>query len=227
MRLLLINPNASAHITARLAASARAALAPGDTLTALTAADGPPVVRDAASLALAERAALRLARAHGPAHDALVLGLSLDGVVDHLAAAVAPRPAVGMTAAALDAAAAGGRAVGLLTLGPAMLPLYRTRVAALGMSAAVVAWEAPDLPAAFRAGPQDADEAVLGPLAQACGRLQAAGARAVVLAGAVLCGLDAVLQARSGLPVYDGVRCAVERICKQLSAGPVAGGAGD
>ena len=48
MRLLLINPNTSAHITGWLAESAHSAMLPGDTLTAVTARCGPPVVRCAA-----------------------------------------------------------------------------------------------------------------------------------------------------------------------------------
>ena len=45
MRLLLVNPNTSRHITERLALSARAVLPPGAQLTALTADHGPAAVR--------------------------------------------------------------------------------------------------------------------------------------------------------------------------------------
>ncbi len=142
-------------------------LAPGDTLTALTAPDGPLVVRDAEQLAQAERSALRLADAHAPAHDALLLAISLDGGVIALRRQHPQLPIVGMTEAALSVARSITGRIGLLTLGAVLLPLYRQRVEQAGFGADVIAFEAPELPAAFAA-----DAPRVSP-----GGLQSAGAR--------------------------------------------------
>jgi allantoin racemase len=217
MRLLLINPNSSVHITERMAASARAALGAGDTLNAVTATGEPAVVRSAALLALADANAVALAGAHAPGHDALLLAISLDGAAPRLRAEHPGLAVLGMTEAAVADALAAGGPFGLLTLGEALVPLYRARVESIGAAAALVAIEAPELGAAFlpAANGLDAggvDAAVLAGLLPAARRLVDAGAHSVVLAGAVLCGYDAVLASALGVPVFDGVACAVRQL---------------
>jgi allantoin racemase len=209
MRLLLLNPNTSAHITDRLAASARRALAPGDRLDAVTGTQGPAVVRDARTLDKAEAEVRRLAPEVADGADAFVLGLSLDGVIETVRARFGTRPAVGMTEAAVAAAALLGRRVGLLTLGSAMLPLYDARLRQLLPAERIAGLEAPDLPQAFDSDATGVSTALLAPLGEAVQRLREAGADSVVLAGAVLCGYDRALAARAGCPVLDGVGCAV------------------
>lgn len=209
MRLLLINPNTSAHITARLAASARPAMRPGDTLTAVTARSGPAIVRSAEQLREAEASALALARDHAADHDAIVLGISLDGVASPLRARHPGMAVVGMIEAALMTACLRADRVGLLTIGSAMLPLYRERVGQIGVAARVVGYEAPELPEVFAARAEQLALTVPEPLLAAAHRLRDAGARVIVLAGAALCGYAAPLAARLGLPVLDGVACAV------------------
>ena len=217
MRLLLINPNSSVHITERLAASARSALLSGDVLTAVTANDGPRVVRNAEGLRQAEASALALAAAHAADHDAIVLGISLDGAAVTLRERWPALPVIGMTEAALLTAALRAERLGLLTLGASLLPLYRQRIAQVGLASRVVACEAPEVAAAFEPGAALVAAAVLDPLARACERLRDAGAQSVVLAGAVLCGYAGALQARCGLPVFDGVACAVGQARLQLA----------
>lgn len=219
LRLLLVNPNTSVHITDRLAASARAALQPDESLTALTAVTGPTVVRSAEGLVEAEVSALALVAEHAAKHDGVLLGISLDGAAVALRERHPGLPVVGMTEAALMSACLRVERVGLLTLGASLLPLYRARVAQVGLAQRVVACEAPESPAAYGAGTDLVDPAVLDVLAGACESLRLAGAQAVVLAGAVLCGYAAALSARSGLPVFDGAACAVGQLrilCRQL-----------
>lgn len=218
MRLLLINPNTSAHITARLAASARRAMVAGDLLSAVTAADGPAVVRGAEGLREAEISALALAAAHAADHDAIVLGISLDGAAPGLRERFPQMPVVGMTEAALLTACLRVSRIGVVTLGAALLPLYLQRIAEVGVASRVVGVEAPEAPAAFEAGAGDVSPAVLDCLAEACDRLRHDGAQAIVLAGAVLCGYAPALQARSGLPVFDGVACAVRQARLQFES---------
>lgn len=209
MRYLLINPNASAHITARLAASARAVLAAHETLQTVNAIDEPAVVRDAATLAQADRNALALFDAHAAGADAVLLGISLDGAADALRARAGGRPVVGMTEAAVMSALLSAPRIGLLTLGPAMVPLYTARVAQIGVAGRVAGIEAPEVPAAFLPQTTGIDPATLDALDAAGARLQAAGAGALVLAGAVLCGYAPALAARRAVPVFDGMACAV------------------
>ncbi|MGE0313550.1 MAG: aspartate/glutamate racemase family protein [Lautropia sp.] len=211
MRLLLVNPNTSVQITERLARSARVAMhADTDTLSALTAPEGPAVVRNAVDLREAERSAMAMVDAHRAAHDAVLLAISLDGAAVALRARHPDLPVVGMTEAALFVACLRAERVGLLTVGAAMLPLYRERVAAIGIASRVAAYEAPDLPAAFAPDAAAVDPQVLDTLAGAVARMRGReGCGAVVLAGAVLCGYADALTRRASLPVIDGVSAAV------------------
>lgn len=217
MRILLLNPNASRHITARMAASARSELDAADELVAVTNADGPPAVRDAATLAAAEAALPALMAPHLQTCDALVLGISLDGAIERLRPAWAGKPALGMTEAALARAARVAPRIGLLTLGAALAPLYRARMDTLLPSARIAGVAAGEMDGAFSdRQPAGVDDALLQLLVDLATTLPA---DAYVLAGAVLCGHDQALQARLGRPVVDGVRAAVIGVREAL-AGP-------
>lgn len=139
MRLLLINPNTSVHITRRLAASARLALLPEDELTVLTAPDGPPAVRTPEQLQEADRNAVAMAAAHEGSHDAIVLAISLDAAVRELRRRLPHLPVIGMTEAAVLTACLRAERVGLLTLGAGLLPMFE------------VEWHRSVLPLAWRA----------------------------------------------------------------------------
>ncbi|WP_418319985.1 aspartate/glutamate racemase family protein [Piscinibacter sakaiensis] len=217
MRVLLINPNTSVHITERLAASARVALSEGEQLSAVTARNGPAAVREPAQLAAAENNALELAAAHAAGHDAIALGISLDGAAPRLRERYPALAVVGMTEAALLTACLHSERIGLLTVGAAMLPLYRQRVEQIGVAGRVVGWQAPELDAAFSVPGTAAETGVLDGLTTACFSLRDAGAGSIVLAGAVLCGHASALAARSGLPVFDGVACAIGQLRLQLA----------
>lgn len=217
MRLLLINPNSSAHITARLAVSARQALVAGDELSAVTAASGPRAVRAAADLQLAETSALSLATTHAARHDAIVLAISLDGAAVQLRQQHPNLPVIGMTEAALLTACLRCDRIGLLTLGSAMLPLYRQRVAQVGLVSRVVGYEAPEALDAFDAGAPSVSPSMLVRLVEATERLRQSGAQGIVLAAAVLCGYADALQSRCAMPVFDGVTCAVRQARLQLA----------
>lgn len=209
MRLLLVNPNTSEEITARLAASARPLLGPADSLHTLTATEGPRAVTTAAEVPAAADRVLAMARRHGPDHDAVLIGISLDCGLAATRALLAPRPVIGMTEAACLMALLHGPKFGLLTVGTQMAPLYRAHVEALGLSSRLVGVAAPDLPQAFSAPAGELTPAVSEALAAAAHELLASGADSLVLAGAVLCGYAGALQARIGRPVLDGIASAV------------------
>lgn len=220
MRLLLINPNTSAHITERLAASARAVLDRADTLDAVTGEGNPTVVQSAPDLQLANANALQLAHRHLAQHDAMLLAISLDGAAVLLREQFPAVPVVGMTEAAVLTACLRAERIGLLTLGASMLPLYQDRVAQIGVSSRVVTYAAPDAPFAFKAQAIGIVPELLDVLAPAVDGMRKAGAQVIVLAGAVLCGYAQALQQRCELPVLDGVQCAVQQL--RLVAGDSA-----
>lgn len=210
MRLLLINPNGSAHITQRMARSAEAAILNGEMLTAITAEGEPAVVRCEQTLKQANANALSMARRHASEHDVLLLAISLDGATGALRRQHPDRVVVGMTEAALMCAALQVQSIGVLTLGTSMLPLYRQRVAEIGFASRVVGIEAPEMPLAYAPQAAGLSTDVLHTLAQASQRLVDQGAEGIVLAGAVLCGYDHALESALKMPVFDGIACGVD-----------------
>lgn len=212
LRLLLVNPNTSVHITERLARSARPHLPAGATLTALTATEGPAAVRSPAELAAAGERVLAMAQAHQAQHDAVIVGISLDCGLAATRTAWAPRPVVGMTEAACHMARLAGERFALLTLGSTMANSYRDHVASLGLSNRLLGVAAPDAPEAFSAAAHEVLPSVLDALVAAAQPLCDRGANSVVLAGAVLCGFAPALSLRLNLPVFDGVTSAVQLI---------------
>jgi allantoin racemase len=217
VRLLLINPNTSEHITRRMELSARRVLPADTTLTAITAIEGPQAVRSASDVAYATANVHRMAQEHGPSHDALLLGISLDCGLHELRAMRDPQPVIGMTEAACLMACLHGPRFGLLTLGAHMAPMYLAHVAELGLSQRLAGVEAPDAPQAFHDSPDHVSAQLLDLLTQAAQTTLNQGAQCVVLAGAVLCGYAAELQARIGRPVVDGMASAVLLASARLS----------
>lgn len=211
-RVLLVNPNTSTHITERLALSARAQLPAGVELTALTASEGPLAVRSPAELAAAATRVCAMAAAHQAGHDAVVVGISLDCGLVATRAAFAPRPVLGMTEAACHMACTAGPRFVLLTLGAAMADSYRDYVTDLGLATHLAGVAAPEAPEAFTAAPHEVLPSVLDALAHASAPLCETDVGSVVLSGAVLCGYAPALSQRLGLPVFDGVACAVQLV---------------
>lgn len=176
------------------------------------------MVRDAATLQQAEHNAIALFDAHADACDAVLLGISLDGAAPLLRLRRPALPVVGMTEAALMSACLRAQRVGLLTLGPGLVPMYAARVAQIGLSSRVVGIEAPEAPQAFLPATMGVHPDTLALLCVAGTCLQAQGAQTLVLAGAVLCGgYAAELSARCACPVFDGMVCAVEQARGLLS----------
>lgn len=202
MRLLLVNPNTSAHITDRMVAAARAALGGDAEIVGATARFGPAVIGTRAEAAIAAHAALDVAVRESPGHDAVVLGVSLDCGLAALRE-VLDVPVSAMTESGLACAGMLGTRLGLLTLGTRMLPLYRELVDGYGLSSRVVGWCTLEQPGAFGSGgapdPQVADAVAAG-----IARLVAEdGVEAVLLSGAVLAGYATALRERVDVPLVD------------------------
>lgn len=205
MRLLLINPNTTAVITAQVAAAARAAAAPGTEIVEATGAFGAAVIGSRAENAIAAHAVLHAATSQPAPYDAVILAVSLDTALDALREAL-DVPVVGLTEAALLTATMVSRRAALLTLGPRLVPVYAELIAHYGLAARVPAVEA------LTQTPQDflRDPAAARAALQAhCERLAQQGAEAIVLAGAVFAGHAAAVQPALPVPLIDGAPAAV------------------
>jgi allantoin racemase len=202
MKLLLVNPNTSPHVTARMVAAARAALGDAAEVVGATATFGPAIIGTRAEAAIAAHAALEVAAREAPGHDAVVLGVSIDCGLAALRELL-DVPVAAMTESGLACASMLGTRLGLLTLGARMLPLYRELVDSYGFGARVAGWCALEQPSAF--APGDAPDArVADAVVDAVARMVADdGVEAVLLSGAVLAGYAGMLRERVDVPLVD------------------------
>lgn len=197
-RILVVNPNTSQAVTAAYVNALTGDL-PGDVvLSGVTGAFGARIVSNAAENVVAAYAALSLVAQHGAGCDAIILAISFDSGLEALRA-VLPVPVVGITEAALMAASAGGRPLGVVFLGEASRQLYETRIAGYGHTPlrchAIEVSSVADYLA-----PQKLDDAV----ADAVRDLKAEGAEAVAICGTAIVGMARRLQPRVALPLFDG-----------------------
>lgn len=215
-RLLILNPNTSVAITARLLARAQRIAPDWLSLETVTAEVGPDYIRDAEDLAHAEATVGRIAdRLAGAPPDAVLLACFGDPGAEAASRALG-RPVIGMAAASCAAAAAGGRSFTLVTGGRAWGPILADFVEKNGLGRLLVSVETLEMTGdALSADPAAALEAI----GAAADNGAAKGAAAVVIGGAGLAGLASAMPRREGVEILDSLDCALAAAFKALEAG--------
>jgi allantoin racemase len=206
VRLLLVNPNTSAAMTARMEAAAAASLAPDAALTALTAARGLPYIASRAEAQLAGAAVLETLAEHQAGFDAAVIGAFGDpGLI--AARELFDLPVVGMAEAAMLTACQLGQRFGIVTFSATLVPWYEDAVALAGLSARCAGVRA--VAAAFRSVTEVQHELEAEIVALANRAVTEDGADAVILAGAPLTGLAARVGDAVPVPLVDPLAAAL------------------
>jgi allantoin racemase len=205
VKLLLINPNTSSHVTDRMVTQARRTAGSRAAVDGVTAAFGPAIIGSKAENAIAAHGALDTAARHYAGYDAIILGVSMDSGLAALRE-LFPIPVVGMAEASILFACSLGARVGCFTLGPKLLPLYQSLTDSYGFSERVACWRALDLPAAY--GTEMLPE-VADAVADACERMaRNDGVDIAVLCGAVLTGYAERIAGLTSIPVVDCIDAA-------------------
>lgn len=207
MKILLVNPNTSASVTARIEAVARAAASPGTEIAALTAPRGVPYIATRGEAVIGAAVALEMLAEHHAGCDAAVIAAFGDPGL-YGARELLPIPVVGMAEAAMLTACMLGRRFALVSFASAFEPWFRECVELHGLERRLSGIHLLD--SAFRdiGDVQEEKEALLIEL---CHKAIAAGADTIVLAGAPLAGLAAKVAARVPVPLVDGVAAAVKQ----------------
>lgn len=217
-RVLLINPNTSESVSARL--QARMNNIAGIQVQAVTARFGAPYIACEASYAVAGHAVLDTwawARLQNT-YDGVLIACFGDPGLFALREAC-PLPVTGLAEAAFSRAAQRGR-FAVVTGGVAWGPMLQRLASALELGHAVAAIETVEANGMALASDPQAARQILG---AACARVaRETDARSIIIGGAGLAGLAHTLQADFSLPLLDSV----DEGMAHLLSGTVGPGAG-
>jgi allantoin racemase len=208
MRILILNPNTSTDITARLAAVAQQAAASGTVLTTATATRGVPYIATRAEAQIGGAIALEmLAERHRDYDAAIIAAFGDPGLFG--ARELFDIPIVGMAEASMLTACMLGRRFAIVTFARALGPWYQECVDMHGLTSRCAGIRMLDAPFKEVGNVQDEKESLLAELAgRAALELDA---DVVILAGAPLAGLAARVRERIPVPVIDQMAAAVKQ----------------
>jgi allantoin racemase len=208
MRILILNPNTSADVTARLAAAAKPAAAQGTIIGTATATRGVPYIATRAEAQIGGAIALEmLAELHGDYDAAIIAAFGDPGLLG--ARELFDIPVIGMAEASMLTACMLGRRFAIATFARALGPWYQDCVDMHGLAGRCAGIRTLDDPFKSIGNVQDEKESLLAELAkQTALELEA---DAVILAGAPLAGLAARIKDRVPVPVVDQMAAAVKQ----------------
>jgi Asp/Glu/hydantoin racemase len=206
MRLLVINPNISASVTALIEAEARRSASADTEFTMQTAAFGVAYIETRFEALIGAYAAAQLAAQHHAGHDAVIVAAFGDPGLAGLRE-VLPVPVLGLTESALATAGLLGHRFSVIAISQRIQAWYREVIESHGMAGRLASIRALDQPlTGIGSVQQDHTEALLALCERA---VREDGAEVIILAGAPLAGLARSLRGRIPVPVVDGVSSAV------------------
>lgn len=207
-RLLIINPNTNAAMTASIVAQVRRHLPDWIATTAVTARFGAPVIATRAAFDAAAGAVTDAFRQAAEPIDAVLLACFGDPGLADLRHAADKIPVSGLADACFHAA---GERFAVVTLGPDWQSILLAQANALRPGACVGVWALPGSGLDFMREPA----ALSASLDTACAEAASAGAATIILGGAVLAGHAHHLHC--AVPLIDCIETAAAAVVRALS----------
>ena len=213
-KVVLVNPNTNAAVTARMLARARQCAGGRIDIEGMTVERGALLITDDATLAVAAHGVVALAPELGEQADGVIIAAFGDPGLARLRALLAI-PAVGIGEAALEKAAFGGRRFGVITTTPDLVAAIDAKVAAQGLSphyGGVIlthgdAVQVTNTPALLKEQ-----------LCQAAARASRMGIEAAAIGGGPLADAGRAIAGKTSVILVDPIEAAVERIIIELDA---------
>jgi Asp/Glu/hydantoin racemase len=206
MKLLLVNPNISADVTAVMETEARRSASPGTDIVAATAGFGALYIENRVEAAIASHAVLDCIAERGADVDAVIVSAFGD---PGLAAAreLFEMPIVGIAESAFLMAWTLGRRYSIVAMTPRLGVWFREAADEHGLAGRLASVRA------LTDGPTDIarakDELGERLVAEALKAVETDGAEVVILGGGPIAGLARDVGHRIPVPAIDGVSCAV------------------
>jgi allantoin racemase len=208
MRILVLNPNTSETVTARLASAAKEAAAAGTIIATVTATRGVPYIATRAEAQIGGAIALEMLAELHRDHDAAIIAAFGDpGLLGCWE--LFDIPVVGMAEASMLTACMLGRRFVIVTFARALGPWYVECVDMHGLTGRCAGIRMLDDPFESIGDVQDEKETLLAELAKQSALETEADV--VILAGAPLAGLAARIKDRVPVPIVDQMAAAVKQ----------------
>ena len=207
MRLLVVNPNTSVGVTARIREAAQAVAHPGDRIVTIQAAFGPALIVTEANAAEAARGVVAAVQAHSAAYDGVVLASFGDTGAAEVRKLKPGLPVIGIAGAGFAAVRALGGPFGIVTFGTSLVPGLQAKAREYGLADALIGVEA--VPEGDLGDPGTVQARVEKCIARLCSEMASRGARSVLLGGGPLAGLARRIGPDVPVPVIDGTQAAV------------------
>lgn len=210
MRLLVINPNTSRGVTARIDAAAQDAALPGDHFTTLCPAYGPELIVTQADADHAKRAVVDTARSYSAPLEGIVLASFGNTGATEVRALRPDIPVIGIAQAAFCAVRSFEGPFGIVTFGKALVPGLQAETANEGLQEALLGISY--VPGTDIGDPATVQQRYHTELAALCKEMQNRGAASIVMGGGPLAGLASQLSSEVSIPLIDGTQAAIELI---------------
>lgn len=210
MRLLIVNPNTSPGVTARIGAAAQAVARPGDSFTTVSAASGPALIVTEADGAAATIGVLAAIARHPGAIDGVILASFGDTGADEVRAAYPDLSVLGIAEAAFAEAGRLDVPFAIVTFAPEVAAPLGETARKHGVADRLL--RVATVPGPLHHDPADVADTLSAPLLQLCLECVAEGAQAIVLGGGPLAGLAARLAGACPVPVIDGTQSAIAQM---------------
>ena len=211
MRILVVNPNTTAGMTANIAAAARRIAAPGTEIVALTSPHGPASIEGYYDEAMSLAGLLQAVR-EAEDYDAVIIACFDDTGLDALRC-LTDKPVVGIGEAGYRMAAMLCNKFSVVTTLARSVPALEHNLTRYGMDRQCQRVRSSEVPVLEL---EHANPAAYKKIEDEIGRAIAEDrAEAIVLGCAGMADLAAAMSERFGVPVLDGLACAVG-LCESM-----------
>jgi Asp/Glu/hydantoin racemase len=218
MRLLIINPNSSLSVTARINAAAQAAALPGEEITTICAKGAPDLIVTPEDALDAEKAVKQALLAWTRPVDGVILASFGDTGLEAVRAQIAI-PVVGIAQSAYAMASVLGPRMSIVSFDPAMAEALRKTALGYGHGDRLVAMHM--VQGTSWADPGEIQVKLGSQLLDLCKHsAREDRVNSIVLGGGPLAGLAARLQPEVPVPVIDGTTAAIATLRVALGATP-------
>ena len=208
MRILLLNPNTSDTLTMQIEQLAGPYMLPGTRLMAMNPTVGPRLISSVYDELLSAEPTLELARRELALHDAFIIACYSDHPVIYALRELTTKPVLGIAEASMRMASMIAPTFSIVSTQPRWRQLLWQAVERYGLTAFCSSIRTiGSATVVDRAQSQDRQlDAVM---AAARAAVMDDGAAAICLGGAVMTGYKEPLEQALGVPVLDGVSCAL------------------